>query len=140
MEFFPKMASNTHLIGHCVIFFQCSVSCDKGTMSRTIECQSAAGQLLDEAKCDAAVRPYETQPCNNSPCPTTTPKVTTETPKSTTELSLSWTTGSWTQVCPLFIHSYNPALKKGGILDLHGFQTIHDCHSVILSFHDSVML
>ena len=86
--------------------FQCSVSCDKGTMSRTVECQSAAGQLLDDVKCDAAVRPYDTQPCNSSPCPTTTLKITTEIPPSTTQLSLSWTMGSWTQVSRPFDMSH----------------------------------
>ena len=47
----------------CDLFLQCSVDCGTGHMSRVVRCNDAQGNVVDDEKCTADIKPAVTKQC-----------------------------------------------------------------------------
>ncbi|KAL5481333.1 hypothetical protein EMCRGX_G021470 [Ephydatia muelleri] len=47
----------------------CSVTCGAGIQIRTVQCRDSSGAILNDSACIGQVRPTDTAPCQQPPCP-----------------------------------------------------------------------
>ena len=73
--------------------FQCTQTCDGGTMNRIVICQLPSGQTFPDQNCDVLERPINSQRCGLEPCVTSVSAVTNQ-----NEANVHWQKGPWSPV------------------------------------------